>query len=231
MKKTVLIITMLVLSLMFVTGNDKTEARVICTSKALDDLKAKAFTTTLSYELHKTDDGNHYYEVIITNLNENIIAKVEGVVINGGKPGERYSLEKYYLDGHVVVVELYGGAKTACPDQKLTSKRLTLPKYNPYSEREECIEYEEFPMCNPWYKGEIRGDYYFEKELQDYKAKLNPKKEVEKIEEKTIFEKMLDFYEEHIVITVPLTLLIVIGIPTIVIRKIINKKKRVKIDL
>ena len=40
----------------------------------------------------------------------------------------------------------------------MVSKRLTLPTYNIYSEREECIEYEEFKYCNQWYKGKIESD-------------------------------------------------------------------------
>ena len=229
MKKTILIIVLL-LSLIFITDNYKTEARVVCRSKDLSDLRAKAYTTTLSYQLHKNEDGSHYYEVIITNLNEDIIAKVEGATINGLKPGEKYSIDKYYLDGYVIEVELYGGAKTACPNQKLTTKRLMLPKYNVYSEREECIEYEEFPLCNPWYKGNIGGDYYFEKELNEYIEKLKPKQKEEPVEEKTTLEKIIDYYLNNAIFTIPLTVIVVGGIATIITRKVLKKKRRVKID-
>ena len=111
------------------------------------------------------------------------------------------------------------------------TKKLDLPKYNLYSERPECIEYEEFPLCNKWYQGNIKSYEEFEIKLQNYIDSLKPVEEKEdKKEEKGILQKLIDFYVEHIVYTGIVTVVVVVGLGYYIVKKLINRKNRVKID-
>ena len=143
---------------------------------------------------------------------------------------------------------MYGGYDTDCVEEFLYKKTIKIPKYNVYSEREECIEYEEFPLCNKWYSGEISGDEFFLKHesedfLVDAKDKLSstqltknidslkktePEKK-EEIVEKNIFEKIIDFYVKYIVICLPITIIIVGVVVFFIVRRLIRRKNRVKI--
>ena len=48
--------------------------------------------------------------------------------------------------------------------------------------------------------------------------------------EKTIFEKIIDFYMDNIIICLPITIIIVLGLIAYIIRKISRRRKRVKLE-
>ena len=73
--------------------------------------------------------------------------------------------------------------------------------------------------------------FYFLEKLDAYKEAhkpIEPPKEI--VEEKNIIQKIIDFYTENIIFTVPITIIAVALIIFVIVRKIVRKKNRVKID-
>ena len=129
----------------------------------------------------------------------------------------------YYFD-------IYAAPGTACDGHKVLTKSITLPKYNVYSEREECLEYEEFRLCNKWCKENIPNSAYFEDELAKYKLTIEKETVKPEKEETNIFEKLIDLYVENLIISIPVTVILVALIIFIIIRSIIRRKNRIKLD-
>ena len=204
----------------------------LCTSKKQSNLKSIAYKTELSYELKFDSEHNYYFEVSVTNMNKDVILIYNGVVYESKGEDDVIVIDNKLEGGATYEFNLYGGYDTACVEEYLYTKKLSIPKYNVYSERDECIEYEEFYLCNKWYPGTIGNDEFFESELNNYIESLNAKEEEEKEEviEKGLFEKIIDFYIDNIIITLPLTILIVGVVIFMVVRNSIRRKNRIKLD-
>jgi hypothetical protein len=178
------------------------DARIVCTKSEKNNLKNKAYKATLSYDFKKNDKGEHYFEVIIDNIEEGIEVKINNSSLGSGDKNGKIVIGEYFSDGEEIVVDFYAAYGEACVGQKLYSKKLTLPKYNVYSEYEECIEYEEFALCNRWYKGDIPNYDYFRTKLDDYIKALNEKnRKTEPVIEKENDNKIL-FYVLYFLIIV-----------------------------
>ena len=50
------------------------------------------------------------------------------------------------------------------------------------------------------------------------------------VKEKNIIEKAIDFYVEHLIITLPITIIIVLLIVYKIVVKIIRRKRRIKLN-
>lgn len=222
--------TLFVFLLLFLFIPKNADARVVCTSGEQNKMKNKAYQVTLNYEFYKDENGSPYFLIVITNLQEGLEVKVDDVIIKYAEGKEKYELERRYNSLTIVEAEIYAAYGAPCVGQKLYTKRITLPKYNYFSEMEECIEYEEFPLCNKWYQGKIENYSVFLEELEKYIESLKPKVEEPIIEEKSFFEKIIDFYIDNIIYTGPITAIIVFGGGFIIVRNIQKKKKRIKIE-
>ena len=222
-----LIIAFLILMLLF---NPNADA-VLCTSKKYTTLKSEAYRVTLTYELKFDSKHQHYFEVTAMNVGENVMIKRNGYYIEPTKDNDSFVVAYRTDGGKDFEVNIYGRYGTACPEEFLYKKKITLPKYNVYSEREECIEYEEFNLCNKWYSGYIGSDKEFEDALAQY-IKSITKEDTNNIPkpEKSFFEKIIDFYTNNLIITLPITIFIVLFIVFIVVRSIIRRKNRVKLN-
>ena len=208
-------------------------ARELCTTDVFSNMRAKAYKTTFSYELKFDSVGAAYFEIYYYNLNE-------GIEIHYGENVYKYSENDsngvintlFQNTGETYEFELYSEYGYPCVGELLYTKKVTLPKYNKYSELEPCIEYEEFPLCNKWYKGEIVNEDYFYEKLNEYIDNL--KENVDEkpiIKNETFIQKILRLYIENLIITLPITILIFIFILFKVIKNIIRKRNRIKIDI
>ena len=226
MKREKIIISIIVFISVFLIGI-KVEA--LCTSKKFSNLKMTAYKTEVSYELKFDNNHNAYFELTVNNVDSSLLVKFNGQLY---KPENgTVKIPSRVSGGITYEIKLYGGYDTGCKEEYLYTKKITLPKYNKYSEREECIEYEEFVMCNKWYAKEIVNDEAFEEELNKYKASLTEEEKEEKKEEsKNIFEKIIEFYTDNKIITIPITIIIVGFILYKVVISIIRRKNRVKLD-
>ena len=226
MKREKIIISIIAFISVFLIGI-KVEA--LCTSKKFSNLKMIAYKTEVSYELKFDNNHDAYFELTVNNVDSSLLVKFNGQLY---KPENgTVKIPSRVSGGITYEIKLYGGYDTGCKEEYLYTKKITLPKYNKYSEREECIEYEEFAMCNKWYAKEIVNDEAFEEALNEYKNSLiviEPEKE-EKVE-KNIIENIIDFYTEHIVITLPITIVICLFVVYKVVVIIIRRKNRVKLN-
>ena len=202
----------------------------ICTSSKYNKLKALAYKTDVTYELKFDEKHNAYFEVIVLNMSEDLILQYNSVIYEANDSG-RITLESRFVGGETYELRFYGGYNNSCVEQYVYSKKVKIPNYNIYSERDECIEYEEFPLCNKYYSGRINSEEDFLDALDLYKKSLE--KEVVDLNEdnRTIFEKLIDYYIENIIITLPITIIIVLVVGYIIVKKIILRKKRVKVNI
>ena len=183
-KNLLLIVTTFIVVFGFVTNVD-----AYCTSKRHSDLQTIAFKSVVSYELKFDENHNHYFQLKVSNVNKDIL-----VVFNGTtyEPVDGVvNIQTRLSGGKTYEVYLMGGYETQCIEEYLYTKKITVPTYNVYSERDECIEYEEFPLCNKWYSGYIVNEDDFLNQLNEYIISLNKEeKENLPVKEKSFINKL-----------------------------------------
>ncbi len=208
----------------------KVNASNICTSTKYNKLKTLAYKTEITYELKFDENHNAYFEVTVLNMTDDLILQYNSAIYEANESG-RIVLDTRFPGGATYELRFYGGYSNSCVEQYVYTKKITLPTYNVYSERDECIEYEEFPLCNKYYSGKIESEEQFLLLLESYKESLE--KEVVDLnkDNRSIFEKFIDFYKDNIFIALPITILIIVIIGYAVTKKLILRKKRTKIDI
>ena len=200
-----------------------------CTSKKYSDLKAIAYKSEVNYELKFDEKHNHYFEVTLTNVDKDILVYYEGIVYE--PENGVVKLDSRLAGGTTYEINLYGGFDSACVEEYLYTKKINLPYYNRYSERDECIEYEEFPLCNKWYSGRITSEDDFLEQLNNYILSLKEEEEeIKPVKNKDIFEKIVDFYVNNLIITLPITILLLLFIVYKIIVRLIRRKNRIKLN-
>ncbi|MBR3720772.1 MAG: hypothetical protein IKO78_06280 [Bacilli bacterium] len=230
MKKVYLFIIVFLLFVMFVpTAN---AARKACTKTYYSQLKSKAYKVTFNYDLHKEEGSDYYFTVTMANLQPGIVVEYGNIHMMYVEGKDIYEFASIFDGGSTYEFKIYAANGYACAGELLYTKSLKIPKYNIYSERDECIEYEEFPLCNKWYQKEIRNLDDFLQALELYKKSLEKEepKDLEP-EEETFFEKLINFYKDNIAITGTLTVLVIGGAGYYGFKKYQKKKKRAKIDI
>lgn len=227
MSKLILIIALFLIAIPKVDA-----ARILCTTSNYSNMKAKAYKTNFSYEFIQTEDNDYYFEIYATGLPEGVEISYGGITYSYKEGKNVIQLLPRFEGGKTYSFNLYAATGYPCVGELLYTKKLKVPKYNVFSVAKECIEYEEFPLCSKWYQGDIPDYNYFLEKLNEYKESLKPEKEpVVEEKEKNIFEKIIDWYINNLQISVPITILVVGGTSFVIIRKIYNKKTRVKIDI
>ena len=231
MKKKILVTVLFVL-FGLLSYDNAYAARQICSTRAYSDLRTKAYGVSFSYELKFSEDKIPYFELSYSGLKEGVELRVGENSYTYSENGASGKISTTFQNtGATYEFSMYGEYGYACVGEFLYSKKVKLPKYNKYSEYDDCIEYEEFPLCNKWYDGEIDNDDYFYQKLEEYKNSLKPAEKPANVkEEKNLFQKIIDFYMDNIAFTLPITIILALIIIVLIIRKIIIKRKRVKID-
>lgn len=198
-------------------------ARVICSQTELGKLKNIAYQVQLNYEVKKEKTGGVYFVIGISNIPEEVEVRHGGYVFEKSKSGDTIYVEKHYDGGETLEFEIYAKYGQPCVGERLYTKRITLPKYNIYSEYEECIEFEDFPMCNKWYSGKIESPNVFYSKLEEYKSSIKQEEVIEEEEVKT------SFFEDHFVLVIFIIIVLLSPVVYIIIRKIDRRRKRVKL--
>ncbi len=224
------LINLLILTVFFVFPFEVEAARELCTSKILSEQKSKAHNINFDYELKYDEHNSYYYEVSFSNIKEGIEFYYGGMAYKYLEEKPTQILMPMFEGGTTLEMEVFVSYGYPCVGEKVGTKHLKLPKYNKYSELKECIEYEEFPLCGKHYEGDIPNLQYFTEKLEKYKASLNKEEPIEVVEKnKSIFEKIIAFYINNFIITLPITVIIFGSGVYYVIRIIVNNKRRIKI--
>ena len=226
MKNKVLLIAFLLLLLIPIKAN----AIGICPAKQLSKYTTEAYNVKSSYELFKTESEEARFRITFTNVSNNLKIRYNGRDYYGTKeskvaisttfePNKEYQFEVYSNDNMQI-----------CGNAFLVTKKVKTPYYNKYSELDECIEYEEFPLCGQYYDGKIESYDDFQWKLEDYKKSMES--ETEKFsDERTFIQRIVDWCSDNIEITVAIISVIVLIILAIIARIIYKKVKRTKIKL
>ncbi len=112
-----------------------------------------------------------------------------------------------------------------CMDKVIRTINLTLPKYNPYSEREICTEVPTYYLCQQFITYDIDSEHFL-KDVQNYKARLEAK-EIETADSgkvnKNITTKIVSKISKNKYIVVGVILAVGILITVLIVLR--NKKK------
>lgn len=195
----------------------------ICTSTKYNDLKKKASEIKAKWELKFDVSNNAYFDISFENVDENLMLSFMGIYYEP-KDG-KIVLENSLDGGTTYKFNFYGGYNHSCVEEYVYTLSLKVPKYNKYSEMEECKENSEWELCDKWYAGEINDENDFRNKLEEY-LKSDEKKEVVK-------DKQDKENNKKIIITVVVVVvaIVLIGGAFIVkknkvVRKKVNNEKK-----
>lgn len=228
MKKNILLKIALILVAFFAFDNVYAES---CSTKELNTLKQLASNIKVSYELQDdtyNESHAYYYTISFLNLNEKFYLQSNGGVIYDYDEMPSRRLENYG-EGLTYVFGIYASDKTNCSGTKIVTKKVYLPYYNDYSQKEECNGNEEFELCQPYYGGIIESDDYFYQKLNEYKNKKNNGDK--KSEEATILDKIISLYVNNLTVSVFITIAAICIITIVIVRLIKHKNRKIKIKI
>lgn len=192
-----------------------------CTKSEIIKVKEKANNVKIEYVASEKTQKKGVYDIKITGLPEEIYIKEEStgktytsslnendIITLSRVSAGNYKFEFYYFH---------------CGDQLVRTHKLTVPKYNYYSEHPLCdgVPPEEVQECDEWYQGKVTEELLTEK-INEYKNKRgeNEPTKIDKILE-TIKNFVTNYY------------LYIIGVVTviiIVITIIITRRKRGRLE-
>lgn len=224
----------LILIALFLLPNIKVEAASTCTTQEKNNLIQLAYNIKIDYELlPNMGDDNRPFKLTISNLTPNMEVHYDESIYKYDTVGEGngngiIKMSETFVGGKSYKIGIYSSKKSVCGETFLTSRYISIPKFNAFSEQEECKTYPDFKYCNKWYEGTITKET-FKKELEKYKTNANDTKTEEKIkkEKDTIFKKINDLIKQNLILTIVSSITIV-AIVVIIIRK--HNKKKIKID-
>ena len=205
-----------------------------CTQRRIRELTESLLNVRISYKPVKKDDNKYEFIVSIINMPNTVYAEMKemGIPFENSTSMSKFDLPITFPGNDSYKISFYALSDDACADELIYEKSFLLPKYNVYSELDECIEYEEFPLCNMYYKGDIKNLKDFKNQLNEFINSMKAESPPVDDGEKSVFAKIADFYTKNLIFTIPGTIIIV-GIIVFVIIKVFvlnKKKKRIGID-
>ncbi len=162
MKKKSIIFLVFLLMLSFT----KVNAADLCTSTKHSNLKKKAASIKVEWELNFDEAHKAYFTVKLTDMDDDLLLKYNETFY---KPQNGEITLNNMLDGGTTYgFKIYGGYDTSCVEEYVFTKNVKIPKYNYYSETKECKENPEFKLCDKFYDGTIENDTVFQQKLNEY---------------------------------------------------------------
>lgn len=185
-----------------------------CDYQRLAELSKLASNVKVSYNY----DSNANFTVTLTNLTDDIyVTDNFGNTFNGS--GER---QVSYGSGNTVTYQVFSNDAN-CPGRQLGTKYITLPSFNPYYATDDCKNNPGFQYCQKWTSSVININT-FDSALADYEDEISGVND-EKAEESSIWEIIVNFFEENFYIVIGLGIVILVFIVMLIIR-LWPKKKR-----
>ena len=177
-----------------------------CSNQELTQLRKQASNVKVTYvpvrkekKLEQPDPINgmtetyeDYLEIKIYNMTsrmkaEVIVSGVESATYNVGfddiGPDNTITLKQNPSNMNIDYEFRITGSET-CIEKNLRVLRLTVPKYNFYSELEVCEDIPDYYLCAPYTTYNIDGSTFYER-VEEYKEKINNQEIVEVGEENT----------------------------------------------
>lgn len=201
----------------------------ICSRATFNRLEEEAKNIKISYELKK----EHLYAsylVKVSNLTKNIKIVYGGMEYTYNSKIDSHDVVGTFEVGKSYSFQVIATTTTGCAGNLVYTKKVTLPFYNVYYDLDECIGYEDFPMCQKNYSKEITSYEYFMEELEKYKQSLIEEEKPPVDEEPSNWEKFVEFYMKNLIISIPITVVLVLIILTIPVIVIVKRRKKVKIE-
>ena len=199
----------------------------LCTNRKINELLSKARNIKANYELKTNEDGGKYFRIKISGLTKDLILNLNDLNYSYEQYGDTfYTLDNIPSTGGNYVLKFYGGLEHACAEQFITRKNIKIPKYNLYSELDQCVEYEEFPLCAKYYEGEIKSSFDFNEQLQKW---IDDNKVEYEIVEQSFFDKIRNYIEDNQLLVAIVSIVIIAIIIIIIILKLYKRSKRQKI--
>ncbi len=84
----------------------------------------------------------------------------------------------------------------ACGSIVFYSHYVNIPAYNKYYKDAVCEGIEDYKLCSKWLNVTVSYDEWKNK-IIEYKKSLNKKEDIKKEEEKTLIEKIIEFYSDY----------------------------------
>ena len=207
----------------------RVDAIGICGAEELSTYKSQALKISFNYKLVKTDNDEYFFKVTALNVNENFVIEYDGRTYQMSSDSNSFTFDGLFAPKGEYIFKIYtSDSLDECPMAYVGTRKLKTPKYNPYSEADDCIEYEEFPLCDKYYEGDIESFDDFKKQLHEYLETYSIHVEDYK-DERTIWDKFIELYKDNIEISVTITALIILIIIAIIIKKVYRWATRTKI--
>lgn len=207
-----------------------------CSYTEQAELLNKAANVKVSYEIknevvHFVDmDANvDYFNIIITNLNNDFYATIKDDATNNLKNvvgNSNDGIANYRWDNLDTItnftIEVFV-SKGNCSGQKIKTLYLQTPRYNEYYNREICEELSDFYLCQKYITTNIPTEERFFEQLDSYKSgRINEQGET--VDNRNFFDKTIDFIKDNKWFLLGGLVLITGGIVFVYTKK--NKKRR-----
>ena len=169
-----------------------------------------------------------YFRIIISNLTEDLY-----VVVTNENTGEKWTFTYADSDNGIVnfddlalmeivnyTIVVYSSDVTNCPDTELSTKKVSTPMYNPYSELVACEGIENFYLCHEYL--EVDVDFSnFNEEVLRYSDGLIDDSGDEISDEEDDGNGFVQFLKDNIVMVIVVVVVIIVagGLITFVVIK------------
>lgn len=230
MKKNILLKLIAILFCFFIVDNVQAET---CSTKELNTLKQLAHNIKISYELYDdtyNEAHMYYFNVFAMNFSKEFyFVDSDGQDFRYMKNLEKDGIRKLRVvrEGVSYQLEVYTSNETKCPNTKIITKKIEIPYYNDYSQKEECKGIEDFSLCQKYYSGYIESEEYFLEQINKYK---NGDSNKIKDKDNGIIAQIISFLSNNLLIVIPIAIVLVVIIIIAVI-KLIKARKRTKIKI
>lgn len=208
------------------------EVNAACDPNVLKDLKEIAKKVEFSYDYTvrtetNSDEGTFIivdFDIMAVNLNENIKTLIIDDYYMDDYKEFKYNKSKQYTlkgfsSGEKVNVTFKAWVNNECAGETVYTKTISLPYYNTFRDREECILYPDFKYCKDEIVNSLISNNMFMNEFEKY---LNNDKNDEVIEENPKTEKN---YSEYIGLAI-IVIIIAMAIMLIVLKIVKERKKK-----
>lgn len=168
-----------------------------CSYTRMANLKKLASNVNITYTYNVTDN-KALFDIRFANFNNDIYLY------------DSYNDKKYNINGEITLKNFADGIKyrffiksndSNCKDEILSTRYVTLPKYNIFYGDPICKGIEDYTLCQKWGSFTISNYNEYIKQINKYKDSLSKSnEETIKTEETTLVQKIVSFLLKYYVV-------------------------------